>query len=267
MASPEQASTQEEFTRALRQLISETGKTFEALAKFGGLAGNTVRGIAEGKNWPQQHTLEKLVHACGQNPKPWVDAWRPINDARPRPWRSGEKELQEQQRQIDALRADVDRLRARVRALSEAQDAGEVGDRRRQRRMEDAYFVFLAEMPHSGELRRVDPEAATLSRASPVIRYAEPAYKAADVERLLELIMKLTSSEDLPKLARELATTPSPKTVNSTPAYTEEAKGTSDYVKSDVDAYLDKLRACLHQYLRDCADYRARTSCDEAGAV
>ncbi|MFI1890799.1 helix-turn-helix domain-containing protein, partial [Streptomyces jumonjinensis] len=84
MASPIELRTQGEFAEALRELVSETGKSPEKVANLGGLRGNTVRGIIEGKHWPQERTLAQLVRACGQDPRPWVAVWRPLNDARPR---------------------------------------------------------------------------------------------------------------------------------------------------------------------------------------
>ncbi|MFB7441777.1 helix-turn-helix domain-containing protein [Streptomyces mirabilis] len=142
MADPDGARTPEEFTQALRQLVSETGKSHEDIANKAGLTGNTVRGITAGKNWPQQRTLEQLVRACGQDPRPWVNAWSPLSDARPRAERGNAKNLQEQ---IDALGAEMDRLHSQVRSLQDSLKQGETGDRRRERRMTDAYFDFLAQ--------------------------------------------------------------------------------------------------------------------------
>jgi transcriptional regulator with XRE-family HTH domain len=125
-------------------LVSETGKSPEDIAKKAGLSGNTVRGITTGKNWPQQRTLELLLRACDQDTRPWVDAWSPLNDAPPRPERGNAKNVQEQ---VDTLGAEVDRLHGQMRSLQDSLEQGEMGDRGRERRIADAYFDFLTQMP------------------------------------------------------------------------------------------------------------------------
>jgi transcriptional regulator with XRE-family HTH domain len=253
MADPNGARTPEEFTQALRQLVSEIGKSFEDIAKKAGLSGNTVRGITTGKNWPQQRTLEQLVRACGQETRPWVNAWSPLNDARPRAERSNAKNMQ---KQIDALGAEVDRLHSQVRSLQDSLKQGEMGDRRRERRMADAYFDFLAQMP-TPEFRRaeLDTAAAEGRAPSPLLTYSEPAYGATDVNFFLDKVKELATPEGLPRLALYLATSPLLRAISTVPAYEmPDNNAIYDYVKSDVDAYLAKLRACVHQYLRDCTD-------------
>ncbi|MFF1746354.1 helix-turn-helix domain-containing protein [Streptomyces mirabilis] len=183
MADPDGARTSEEFTQALRQLVSKTGKSPEDIANKAGLSGNTVRGIATGKNWPQQRTLEQLVRACGQDPRPWASAWSPLNDARSRAERGNAKNLQEQ---IDALGAEMDRLHSQVRSLQDSLEQGETRDRRRERRMTDAYFDFLTQMP-TPDFRRPELETAGAKTMapSPLLTYSEPAYEATDVNSFL----------------------------------------------------------------------------------
>ncbi|MCL7496028.1 hypothetical protein M8I34_32185 [Streptomyces sp. MCA2] len=249
MAGPDRAHTQEEFTQALRQLVSETGRSTEDIAKQGGLSGNTVRGVTAGKNWPQQRTLEQLVRACGQEPRLWVEAWAPLNDARPQPGRLNKNDLQEQ---IDALESEVTTLRGQVRSLRASLEQGECGDQRRAQRKADAYYVFLTQMPNP-EFRRAKCEEG--GRASPVRSYVEPAYAATEVESFLKEVNKLATIEDLPNLALKLATSPLPDEITSFSPYLSESRP-SDYAKSDVDEYFSKLQACVHQYLRDCTDKR-----------
>ncbi|MFI6771161.1 helix-turn-helix domain-containing protein [Streptomyces sp. NPDC050355] len=263
MASPDTAHTQEEFTQALRQLVSETGKSTEEIAKQVGLSGNTVRGVTAGRNWPQQRTLKQLVRACGQDPRPWVDAWAPINDARPQPRRVDGKELQEQ---IDTLRAEVGRLRGQVHSLRDLLEQGEEGDRRRERRREDAYLVFLTELPIP-DFRPVQLREGERGVASPVLMYAEPAYPRTEVNVLLGEVNRLTHGDSLPELARYLTTNPLPQAITTVPAYGGQDSKVPDYVKSDVDLYFARLRACLHQYLRVCRHDQPRTPSDGAGAV
>ncbi|MFE6744120.1 hypothetical protein [Streptomyces tubercidicus] len=260
MVDPGTAHTQKEFTQKLRQLISETGRSSEAIAKRGGLSGNTVRTATEGDTWPQQRTVEQLVSACDQDPRPWVDAWRPLNDARPLPGRFSGKDLQEQ---VDALKSAVGTLRVQVRSLRDSLEEGEFGDQRRARRKANAYCVFLTQMPISEELRRAECEPN--SSASPMLTYREPAYKATAVESLLDDVKRLATAEHLPELALKLATSPLPDVVTFTDARDPYLGAPSDYTKSDVDNYLAKLRACVHQYLRDCTDDRFHTPLAEQG--
>ncbi|MGW4699705.1 helix-turn-helix domain-containing protein [Streptomyces sp. NPDC004285] len=260
MPGPGEVRSQEEFVQALRQLVSATGRSHEDIASRAGLSGNTVRGIVAGKNWPQQRTLELLVRACGQDSKPWAEAWEPLNEARPRPGRGGDQKLLEQ---VDALEAEVGRLRGRVRHLLDVLDRGEHGDRRRERRREDAYHVFLTRMPKP-DFRRVEPAKA--DRLSPVVVLAEPAYDFGAVIFFLRDVKELATIEGLPKLALHLATDPLPKVISTVPAYRESGDEILAYVKSDVDAYVTKLRACVHQYLRDCTDTQAETSSESADA-
>ncbi|MEU9575432.1 helix-turn-helix transcriptional regulator [Streptomyces massasporeus] len=258
MADPDGARTPEEFTQALRQLVSETGKSPEDIAKKAGLSGNTVRGITAGKNWPQQRTLEQLVRACGQDTRPWVNAWSPLNDARPRTERGNAKNVQEQ---IDALGAEVDRLHGQVRSLQESLEQGEMGDRRRERRIADAYFDFLATMP-TPEFRRAELETAgeEMRAPSPLLNYSEPAYGVTEVNFFLDKVKELATAEGLPQLALYLATSPLLRAFITVPAYEmKDHDAVYDYVKSDVDAYITKLRACVHQYLRDCTDDQSST--------
>ncbi|MFK0112581.1 hypothetical protein [Streptomyces sp. NPDC091217] len=210
-----------------------------------------MRGIT--KNWPQQRTLEQVVRACGQDPRPWVNAWSRLNDARPRTERGNTKNLQEQ---IDTLKAEVDRLRSRVHSLQDSLEQGEIGDRRRERRMADAYFGFLTQMP-TPEFRRaeVEKDGARMRVPSPLLTYSEPAYEAADVNIFLDKVKELASAESLPQLALYLATGPLLPTITTVQAYqAQDHDAVYNYVKSDVDAYLSKLRACVHVYLRDCTD-------------
>lgn len=260
MAGPGEVRTQEAFVQALQQLISATGKSHERIAASAGVSGNTVRNLVPGKNWPQQHTVVLVVRACGQDPKPWVDAWTLLNEARPRPERGGDKKLQEQ---IDALRAQLSSLEGRVRYLRDALEHGEEGDRRRERRMADAYFAFLAQMPHA-DFQRIEPSMP--QRPSTVLSYAEPAYEWPAVDLLLRQVNELATADGLPKLALHLATSPLPRPVTTVAAYGNSEVGWA-YVKSDVDAYVTKLRACVHQYLRDCTEAQlpARSGVGEAG--
>ncbi|MFE5374005.1 helix-turn-helix domain-containing protein [Streptomyces mirabilis] len=258
MADPDGARTPEEFTQALRQLVSETGKSPEDIANKAGLTGNTVRGITAGKNWPQQRTLEQLVRACGQDPRPWVNAWSPLNDARPRAERGNAKNLQEQ---IDALGAEVDRLHSQVRSLQDSLEQGEIGDRRRERRMADAYFDFLAQMP-TPDFRRAELETAgaEMMAPSPLLTYSEPAYGVRHVHSFLDKVEELATAEGLPQLALYLATSPLLRAISTVPAYEmPDNNAIYDYVKTDVDAYLAKLRAGVHQYLRNCVDDQTPT--------
>ncbi|MGW2605604.1 helix-turn-helix domain-containing protein [Streptomyces mirabilis] len=258
MADPDGARTPEEFTQALRQLVSETGKSHEDIANKAGLTGNTVRGITAGKNWPQQRTLEQLGRACDQDPRPWVNAWSPLSDARPRAERGNAKNLQEQ---IDALGAEMDRVHSQVRSLQDSLEQGETGDRRRERRMTDAYFDFLAQMP-TPDFRRAELESAgaEMMAPSPLLTYSEPAYEAADVNSFLARVNVLATAEGLPQMALYLATSPSFRAISTVPAYElPDSNAIYGYVKSDVDAYLAKLRAGVHQYLRDCTDGQTPT--------
>ncbi|WP_338684691.1 hypothetical protein QD712_29780 [Streptomyces acidiscabies] len=254
MADPNGARTQEEFIQALGRLVSETGKSPEDIAKKAGLAGNTVRGITAGKNWPQQRTLEQVVRACGQqDTRPWVNAWSLLSDARPRAERGNAKHMQEQ---IDALGAEVDGLHSQVRFLQDSLEQGEMEDRRRERRIANAYFGFLAQMP-TPEFRRAELESdgVEMKAPSPLLNYSEPAYGVHQVDSLLDKVNELATVENLPQLARYLATSPLPRAFITVPAYEMNDHGVVyDYVKSDVDAYLARLRVCVHQYLRDCTD-------------
>ncbi|MFF8604193.1 helix-turn-helix domain-containing protein [Streptomyces sp. NPDC015232] len=254
MAGPGEVRSQQEFVQALRQLVSATGRSPEDIASRAGLSGNTVRGIVAGKNWPQQRTLEALVGACGQDSRRWVEAWEPLNEARPRPERGSDKQLQEQ---VETLEAEVGRLRERVRHLLDVVDRGEAGDRRRERRRADAYFAFLTQMPQP-DFRRAEPRRSADDRAlSPVVTYTEPAYTAFAVHSFLDTVKDLSTVEGLPKLALHLATSPLPAAISTVSAYGDN-DAPHDYAKSDVDAYVTKLRTCVHQYLRDCTDVQPR---------
>ncbi|WRZ93810.1 helix-turn-helix domain-containing protein [Streptomyces sp. NBC_01007] len=255
MTRPDRVTTQQEFIQALQELVATTGKSPEDIAKRSDVSGNTVRGVMTGKNWPQLRTVELLVRACGQDPRPWVHAWAPLNDARPQPMRGNNKELREQ---IDALGAELTGLREQVRSLRDAMEQGEWGDRQREHRMTDAYFTFLTQMP-SSDFRRVEFDGVRAPRrnASPTRTYAEPAYEAIDVNSLLGKIQELATVEGLPGLALYLATSQLPLAIATVAVYMAPQGAIHGYAKSDVDAYLAELKACVHRYLRDCTDDQA----------
>ncbi|MFF0739121.1 helix-turn-helix domain-containing protein [Streptomyces sp. NPDC004111] len=240
MADPGKADTQDELLQALQLMVRETRRSHEDIAKRARLSGNTVRGVLSGKNWPQQRTLEQLVEACGQDPTVWVEVWGALNDARPRTERGGDKQLQEQ----------VDALAAEVRSLRQDVEQGETGDRRRQRRMADAYFSFLADMP-TAQFRQLQPNGDGSAPLGPPTRdktYPEPVYGDQAVTVLLGKVAELATAEGLPRLAVYLATSPLP------PAFTTTLSASDGYAKDDVDAYLVELRSCVRDYLRGCAE-------------
>ncbi|MBM7058550.1 helix-turn-helix domain-containing protein [Streptomyces durocortorensis] len=257
MTSSEKLHTAEQFTQALRQLVSNTGRSPEDIAKRAGLSGNTVRSVVSGKNWPRRNTVELVTQACGQNPKPWLDAWQPLDDAKPRPER-GDDRLQEQ---IDALGAEVDRLSSQVRSLADAIKDGEEADRRRERRRADAFLIFLTRMPRPA-FSRVEVDRASMeTRAAPTVSYLEPAYDGYEVHSFLRKVKEHSSMEGLPDLAVYLATSHFSPAVTSVAAYKKnDDDALSDYVASDVDTYVAELQDCLHQYLRDCTDAQQRAA-------
>ncbi|MFF8565019.1 helix-turn-helix domain-containing protein [Streptomyces albidoflavus] len=250
MVEPAQIRNQEDFTRTLRQMVSDTGKSPEVLAARVGLSGNTVRGVAAGKTWPQRRTLEHLVRACGGDVRAWVRAWEPLNEGRDRPERADGKHLQEQ---VDALRADVHRLSTQVQRLHDSMDQGDLRTSRREQRVQDAYLSFLTRMP-TADFQRGAPvkkDDDLLSRASPTIMLAEASYRTVDVEELLRAIQELSTINGLPELALFLASSLPLKESTSVPAHVNSDFG---WVKRDIDSYLAELRRSVRQYLTECTE-------------
>ncbi|MFJ8470259.1 hypothetical protein [Streptomyces swartbergensis] len=101
---------------------------------------------------------------------------------------------------------------------------------------------------------------------SPLLTYSEPAYGVTEVNFFLDKAKELATAEGLPQLALYLATSPLLRAIITVPAYGVQDNVIYDYVKSDVDAYLAKLRTCVHQYLRDCTDDQTPTQIS-GGAV
>jgi tetratricopeptide (TPR) repeat protein len=91
------------FAERLRKLSDRSGFSVRDLEKLTKLRKSTVHNALQGKYFPRQETVVKIVNACGGDAEWWRDEWAKVNEARRKTdnqWR------QPRPRQLPAMVAD-----------------------------------------------------------------------------------------------------------------------------------------------------------------
>lgn len=243
MADPTAVSTADHLTAQLRILLGQSRISPEQLSQKSGVSVNTVRGMAkEGSRFPQQSTLEAVVEACGEDPKPWVDAWHRANDTRPRGERAGgTKSLQVQ---VDELTETVRELAEQVAKLT-VERGLETEARADRVHREQAYHRFLVSLPEAGFTRTVWINPAL----SPTLSPDEPSYPSKAVYAALSAVTTMAARQaELPQLAAFLSAMETFPLVQPRSVSDTEERAVH---KVDVDFYFAGLRRCVSTYFED----------------
>lgn len=124
-----QVSTAEELATALKQLLKHLNITGAKVAEKATLGNGTISEAINGKTFPRRDTVHDIVKVgCGQDPKPWLDAWeRAKKDKRKKASveevaeqleiaesriESLESALRDAVARIDSLESEISQLRA-----------------------------------------------------------------------------------------------------------------------------------------------------------
>ncbi|WUW26972.1 helix-turn-helix domain-containing protein (plasmid) [Streptomyces sp. NBC_01463] len=239
----------------LRQLVDHSRIAVQQLARSAGVSENTIRAMArDGAPFPQQSTLEAVVKACGEDPKPWMDAWHRASDARPRPERNGGSKTA--QLQIDELTKVVGQLVEQVALLTAKQDAVVDEAQNQQVRSKRAYHRLLVSLP---EARFTPTKWVQKSATDLTVCWIpeQPAYASSDVDGVLEELIGMTSKQkSLPELRTILiSVTPNIDVVEERVLGIDDDP--SDYPavsRTQVDGYLREMNKCLRSYFAELAE-------------
>ncbi|MFF7342087.1 helix-turn-helix domain-containing protein [Streptomyces sp. NPDC008163] len=238
-------TTSDQLLAQLRMLLEQTRMAPEKLGGLAGVSENTVRAMAKGSaRFPQQSTLESLVRACGQDAKPWMDAWHRANEARVRPARiSG---TQDAQLQIDELTDSVRQLSEQVATLIELQTQQDQ-EQAHQVLSKRAYYRFLHALPRA-EFQRVPWHLdAQGTSASPEQPSCDEVWVFELLEELGEMI---TDQGRLPELLNILSWF-TPDLAGSRTPFEAGETAPNLVSKADVDHHLARIRDCLRGYFAE----------------
>ncbi|MFJ9777214.1 helix-turn-helix domain-containing protein [Kitasatospora sp. NPDC101157] len=111
LPDPGRVSTAEDLAAGLKQLLNHQRLTGKAVAEKTGLANSTISTAINGKTVPRRDTVDEIVRAgCGQDPKPWLDAWeRAKRDKRKK------TSVEELAALVDGMESRIDSLDAALR--------------------------------------------------------------------------------------------------------------------------------------------------------
>ncbi|WP_327713911.1 helix-turn-helix domain-containing protein [Streptomyces sp. NBC_00464] len=242
--------------RQLRQLVEHSRIAVQQLARSAGVSENTIRAMArDGAPFPQQSTLEAVVKACGEDPKPWMDAWHRASDARPRPERNGGSKSA--QLQIDELTKVVGQLVEQVALLTAKQDAVVDEAQNQQARSERAYHRLLVNLP---EARFTPTKWVRKSATASTVCWIpeQPAYDSRYVDIALEGLSAMTSKQkSLPKLRTILSSVTLNINVAEERVLDIGEDPSDDYPavpRTQVDGYLREMNRCLLSYFAELAE-------------
>ncbi|MFE7574723.1 helix-turn-helix domain-containing protein [Streptomyces sp. NPDC057521] len=238
-------TTSDQLLAQLRMLLEQTRMAPERLGGLAGVSENTVRAMAKGRaRFPQQSTLESVVRACGQDSKPWMDAWHRANDARVRtPRTSG---TQDAQIQIDELTDTVRQLSDQVATLIELQTRQDQ-EQAHQVLRERAYYRFLHALPRA----EFQPVQWSLDKLGTSTSPEQPSCDEVWVFELLEEMGEMITDQDrLPELMNTLSWF-TPEVVESRAPFQPGATVPNLVSKTDVDHHLARIRDCLRGYFAE----------------
>ncbi|WP_240653804.1 hypothetical protein [Streptomyces sp. AcE210] len=210
----------------------------------------------DGAPFPQQSTLEAVVKACGENPKPWVDAWHRASDARLRPERNGGSKAV--QLQIDELTKVVGQLVEQVAMLTAKQNAEDDEVQNQKARGERAYHRLLVNLPEARFTATTwvlrEPKSAT----APVAYWVpeQPAYESSSVDTLLQMVAVLAAKQkSLPKLRTYLSSPPELEAAEKLRIGIDDHPSNWPAVpRTEVDRYLTEMSECLRRYFEELAE-------------
>ncbi|MFE4778219.1 helix-turn-helix domain-containing protein [Streptomyces sp. NPDC056713] len=241
----------------LRQLVGHSRIAAQQLARSAGVSENTIRAMArDDAPFPQQSTLEAVVKACGEDPKPWVDAWHRASDARPRPERNGGSKAA--QLQIDELTKVVGQLVEQVALLTAKQDAEDDEVQNQQARSERAYHRLLVDLPEARFTATTwvlrEPKSATAPYAYWVPE--QPAYESSSVDALRQVVGVLAAKQkSLPRLRIYLSSPPKLDAVEERELGVDDDPSDDPAVpRTEVDRYLTEMSECLRSYFAELAE-------------
>ncbi|MFD7169906.1 helix-turn-helix domain-containing protein, partial [Streptomyces violascens] len=134
MADPSGIRNAEQLARQMQLLLEQARIPPQEVARKARVSENTVRKMAKAAGaFPQQNTVEAVARACGQDPKPWVEAWHRASDAQPRGERTGGGKAAPAQ--LEELVEVVRQLAEQVAALTAVRDVEAEEQARRSLKM------------------------------------------------------------------------------------------------------------------------------------